>query len=202
MCASARKSRPKTSACPHSSARAKRYCRRQGYEVLERFHEEGESAKTTDRSQLQRLLTYCRLNKGRVHFVVVFNLTRFARDKIRPFRAPLPVAVARHLTAIRHRTDRRHVHRKADGRRARGVRPVRQRLSLRPNPRRHEGRAGARALGVFGTSRLSECAASDWQEPDARSRARADCARAYSRSTPPDVSPSSKCSSRRASGAD
>ena len=42
------------------------YCRRQGYEVLERFHEEGESAKTTDRSQLQNLLTYCRLNKGRV----------------------------------------------------------------------------------------------------------------------------------------
>jgi hypothetical protein len=38
-------------------------------------------AKTTDRSQLQNLLTYCRLNKGRVHFVVVFNLTRFARDK-------------------------------------------------------------------------------------------------------------------------
>ncbi len=57
------------------------YCRRQGYEILERFHEEGESAKTTDRSQLQSLLTYCRLNKGRVHFVVVFNLTRFARDK-------------------------------------------------------------------------------------------------------------------------
>jgi hypothetical protein len=28
------------------------YCRRQGYEVLERLHEEGESAKTTDRSQL------------------------------------------------------------------------------------------------------------------------------------------------------
>lgn len=47
------------------------YCRRQGYEVLDRFHEEGESAKTTDRSQLQNLLTFCRLNKGRVHFVVV-----------------------------------------------------------------------------------------------------------------------------------
>src|SRR5688572_31790939 len=57
------------------------YCRRQGYEVVERFHEEGESAKTTDHSQLQKLLTFCRLNKGRVHFVVVFNLTRFARDK-------------------------------------------------------------------------------------------------------------------------
>src|SRR6266542_3501294 len=61
--------------------RACEECCRQGYEVLERFHEEGESAKSTDRSQLQNLLTYCRLNKGRVHFVVVFNLTRFARDK-------------------------------------------------------------------------------------------------------------------------
>jgi DNA invertase Pin-like site-specific DNA recombinase len=57
------------------------YCRRQGYEILERFHEEGESAKSTDRSQLQNLLTYCRHNKGRVHFVVVFNLTWLARDK-------------------------------------------------------------------------------------------------------------------------
>lgn len=57
------------------------YCHRQGYEILERFQEEGESAKSTDRSQLQNLLTFCRLNKGRVHFVVVFNLTRFARDK-------------------------------------------------------------------------------------------------------------------------
>jgi site-specific DNA recombinase len=57
------------------------YCRRQGYEILERFHEEGESAKTTDRCQLQALLKYCRTHKGKVHFVVVYNLTRFAREK-------------------------------------------------------------------------------------------------------------------------
>ena len=57
------------------------YCRRNGYEIRERFHEGGESAKTTDRSQLQALLKYCRTHKGRVHFVVVFNLTRFAREK-------------------------------------------------------------------------------------------------------------------------
>ena len=57
------------------------YCGRQGYEVLERFKEEGESAKTADRPELQRLLKYCRTHKGRVHFVVVFNLTRFAREK-------------------------------------------------------------------------------------------------------------------------
>ena len=47
------------------------YCRREGYEVLERFKEEGESAKTTDRTELQNLLKYCRTHKGRVHFVVV-----------------------------------------------------------------------------------------------------------------------------------
>lgn len=57
------------------------YCRRHGYEILERFHEEGESAKTTDRTQLQALLKYCRTRKGKVHFVVVYNLTRFAREK-------------------------------------------------------------------------------------------------------------------------
>ncbi len=57
------------------------YCRREGLDVLARFKEEGESAKTADRTELQNLLTFCRTNKGRVHFVVVFNLTRFARDK-------------------------------------------------------------------------------------------------------------------------
>ena len=57
------------------------YCQRQGYEVLERFKEEGESARTTDRTELQNLLKFCRTNKGKVHFVVVYNLTRFAREK-------------------------------------------------------------------------------------------------------------------------
>src|SRR5687768_3658142 len=57
------------------------YCERQGFEVLERFREEGESAKTADRTELQKLLQFCRTNKGRVQFVVVFNLTRFAREK-------------------------------------------------------------------------------------------------------------------------
>lgn len=57
------------------------YCAREGFEILHRFKEEGESAKTADRTELQRLLTFCRTHKGRVHFLVVFNLTRFARDK-------------------------------------------------------------------------------------------------------------------------
>src|SRR5246500_5366857 len=57
------------------------YCDRQGFQVLARFREEGESAKTADRTELQKLLQFCRKNKGTVQFVVVFNLTRFAREK-------------------------------------------------------------------------------------------------------------------------
>jgi site-specific DNA recombinase len=57
------------------------YCRREGLEVLARFKEEGESAKTADRTELRRMLEFCRTHKGKLHFVVVFNLTRFARDK-------------------------------------------------------------------------------------------------------------------------
>ena len=79
--ASVPKSRRKTSACRHNSESAKSTCRREGFEILERFKEEGESAKTADRRELQRMLAYCRSNKGKVHFLVVFNLTRFARDK-------------------------------------------------------------------------------------------------------------------------
>jgi DNA invertase Pin-like site-specific DNA recombinase len=70
------------------------YCRRQGYEILERFHEEGESAKTTDRTQLQALLKYCRTHKGKVHFLVVYNLTRFAREKYDHF------ALRAHLSSL------------------------------------------------------------------------------------------------------
>src|SRR5258707_1825823 len=57
------------------------YCERQGFEVLARFREEGESAKTADRTELQKLWQYGRINRGRLQFVVVFNLTRFAREK-------------------------------------------------------------------------------------------------------------------------
>ena len=70
------------------------YCRRHGYEILERFHEEGESAKTTDRTKLQALPKYCRTHKGRVHFVIVYNLTRFAREKYDHF------ALRAHLNSL------------------------------------------------------------------------------------------------------
>jgi len=67
MYASARRSRPKNLSLPTQLRACEEYCRLQDYERLERFHEENESATTTDRSQLENLLTYGRLNEGRVH---------------------------------------------------------------------------------------------------------------------------------------
>ena len=55
------------------------YCRRQNYEV---FVEQGESAKTADRTELKKLLQYCRENKGRIDAVVVYALSRFARERL------------------------------------------------------------------------------------------------------------------------
>jgi len=56
------------------------YCKRNNIEPVEVFEDAGESAKTTDRADFQRLLEYCRTNKGRVRCVVVYNVTRFARN--------------------------------------------------------------------------------------------------------------------------
>ena len=57
------------------------YCRAHGMEVAEIFVERGESASTADRTQLQKMLSYCRQHRGRVHFLVVYMLDRFARNQ-------------------------------------------------------------------------------------------------------------------------
>lgn len=57
------------------------YCKREGYGIAQVFVEEGESAKTADRTELKKLLSYCRENKGRVQVVVVYNLSRFSRER-------------------------------------------------------------------------------------------------------------------------
>jgi site-specific DNA recombinase len=56
------------------------YCLRQGWDVARVFMEQGESAKTADRTQLQAMLAYCRANRKFVQFVVVYNLSPFSRD--------------------------------------------------------------------------------------------------------------------------
>jgi DNA invertase Pin-like site-specific DNA recombinase len=65
------------------------YCRRQGYEVLERFHEEGESAKSTDRSQLQNLLTYWPVEQGPGAFRGRVQPDALRARQVRPLRAAL-----------------------------------------------------------------------------------------------------------------
>lgn len=55
------------------------YCRANDMECVTVFVEEGESAKTADRTELKKLLTYCRENRKRIDFVVVHSLSRFAR---------------------------------------------------------------------------------------------------------------------------
>ncbi len=58
------------------------YCERQGWEVDRIFREEGESAKTADRPQLQAMLAYLERARGKVGAVVVYDLSRLARNTL------------------------------------------------------------------------------------------------------------------------
>ena len=56
------------------------YCQKHGYAVDKVFTEEGEFAKTADRTQFAALVSYCRQNKGIVQAVIVYCINRFARN--------------------------------------------------------------------------------------------------------------------------
>lgn len=53
---------------------------REGYEVVRTFREEGASAKTTQRPQLLAMLDYCTKNRGKLKYLIVWKLDRFARN--------------------------------------------------------------------------------------------------------------------------
>ncbi len=53
---------------------------RLGYSVIETFREEGQSARTTDRTQLIKLLDYCRKNKNNITSVMAYRIDRVARQ--------------------------------------------------------------------------------------------------------------------------
>jgi site-specific DNA recombinase len=55
------------------------YCERQGYKVAKVFVEEGESAKTANRTELKAMLEYCRAAKD-IKAVIVHKIDRFARN--------------------------------------------------------------------------------------------------------------------------
>src|SRR5210317_1992509 len=56
------------------------YCTKEGMEVVKVFSDKGESAKTADRPQFQRMVHFCTLKKNRIDYVVVYRLDRMARN--------------------------------------------------------------------------------------------------------------------------
>lgn len=59
-----------------------RFAERNGWNVIEVFREEAESAKFADRPELLKALTYCRKNQGKVQSFIVYKLDRFARNQL------------------------------------------------------------------------------------------------------------------------
>ncbi len=56
------------------------WCRSRDVEVARTFVERGESAKTSERPEFQALLQYCQVNKRVIDLLVVYSLSRFARN--------------------------------------------------------------------------------------------------------------------------
>src|SRR4051812_30276108 len=106
------------------------YCGRQGYEILERFHEEGEIRQVHRPQPASEPADVLPDEQEPRAFRGRLQLDTVRARQVRPLRSAVPTAIARYLAALCHRADRRHVHWQVDGRRARRVRAVRQRLSL------------------------------------------------------------------------
>src|SRR4051794_13942520 len=60
--------------------RCREWCDRQGYEVAGVFHDDGVSARTVRRPAFQEMLAFIKAQRGAVGYVVVHDLSRFARN--------------------------------------------------------------------------------------------------------------------------
>ncbi len=58
----------------------KEYAERMGWNIVQVFQEQGESAKTADRTQLLKLLKFCHENRGKIDILLVHKLDRFSRN--------------------------------------------------------------------------------------------------------------------------
>ena len=56
------------------------YANKSEYEVAEVFVEQGESAKTADRTELQKLLAYCADKKNNINAVIIYKVDRLSRS--------------------------------------------------------------------------------------------------------------------------
>ncbi len=65
---------------PTQQRSCEEYCDQHGIEVAKVFIEEGESAKTRDRTQLKTLLEYCGKNKKEIQYIVFYSISRFSRN--------------------------------------------------------------------------------------------------------------------------
>ena len=61
-----------------------KFCRelsqKDGYDVLKTWREEGESAKTADRTQLQLMIKFCEQHKKQIARLVVYKVDRLSRS--------------------------------------------------------------------------------------------------------------------------
>lgn len=58
----------------------KEYALNHDLEVIETYREQGESAKTANRTELQKLLAYCSIKKNGVKVVIIYKLDRLSRN--------------------------------------------------------------------------------------------------------------------------
>lgn len=136
-CRVSSKEQTKSPSLPMQEASCREFRERHDWEVERAFIERGESAKTADRTELQRMLTFCRRHRKRVDVVVVYNLNRSARNAgdhhavrgiFRSLGITLP-SVTEHIDdSPGGKIGRGH---------PRNCAPVRERPALRAHPRRH-----------------------------------------------------------------
>ena len=79
------------------------YAERQGLDVLKIYVEEGESAKTADRTEFQKALAQCADKKQPVDQFIVYKLDRFARNQ--DDHAIVKIMLKKHNTKLRSVTE-------------------------------------------------------------------------------------------------
>ncbi|MBL7737795.1 MAG: recombinase family protein [Chitinophagaceae bacterium] len=56
------------------------YASKHSYSVAQVFIEQGESAKTADRTELRKLLSYCAIKKNDIHAIIIYKIDRLSRN--------------------------------------------------------------------------------------------------------------------------
>jgi site-specific DNA recombinase len=60
--------------------RCRDYCKQKGLQVIGTFVDPGQSARSVDRPEFQRMLRFCKVGRREIGYVVVQDLSRFARN--------------------------------------------------------------------------------------------------------------------------